>query len=333
MLGDQRNNSDLFWEPSCSLEVLQLRAQVYASIRAFFKSRCVLEVETPLLSLASGTEPTIQFFETHDQRGLKQHRLFLQTSPEFAMKRLLAASSGSIFQLAKAFRQGEVGRFHNPEFTLLEWYRIGFDLDALMDETADLLVVLLPSLANQKARKLPYKTVFKDAVGVDPLSASVTDFSAAADRFELPDAKSICGQNRSTWLDFLFSCVVQPVLVNIPLAMVYDYPACQASLARLKRNDKTVCERFEVFVKGIELGNGFFELSDPVEQSDRFDREIAYRQHGGLPAAIKDQRLIAALEKGLPHCSGIAIGMDRLLMLRAGVDDISEVLSFGFGRA
>ncbi|MBT3699521.1 MAG: EF-P lysine aminoacylase GenX, partial [Methylococcales bacterium] len=116
MLGDQRNNSDLFWEPSCSLEVLQLRAQVYASIRAFFKSRCVLEVETPLLSQASGTEPTIQFFETHDQRGLKQHRLFLQTSPEFAMKRLLAASSGSIFQLAKAFRQGEVGRFHNPEF-------------------------------------------------------------------------------------------------------------------------------------------------------------------------------------------------------------------------
>ncbi|MDG2365636.1 MAG: EF-P lysine aminoacylase EpmA [Methylococcaceae bacterium] len=333
MLGDQRNNSELFWEPSCSLEVLQLRAQVYASIRAFFKSRCVLEVETPLLSQASGTEPTIQFFETHDQSGLKQHRLFLQTSPEFAMKRLLAASSGSIFQLAKAFRKGEVGRFHNPEFTLLEWYRIGFDLDALMDETADLLVILLPSLANQKARKLPYKTLFKDAVGVDPLSASVTDFSAAADRFELPDAKSICGQDRSTWLDFLFSCVVQPVLVNTPLVMVYDYPACQASLARLKRDDKTVCERFEVFVKGIELGNGFFELSDPVEQSRRFNREIAHRQHGGLPAAVKDQRLIAALEKGLPHCSGIAIGMDRLLMLRAGVDDISEVLSFGFGRA
>ncbi|MDP7561630.1 MAG: EF-P lysine aminoacylase EpmA [Methylococcales bacterium] len=333
MLGDQKSSCDSFWAPSCSLEVLQLRAQVYASIRAFFKSRCVLEVETPLLSLASGTEPTIQFFETHDQSRLKQQTLFLQTSPEFAMKRLLASGSGSIFQLSKAFRQGESGRFHNPEFTLLEWYRIGFDLDALMNETADLLVHLLPSLANQQIMKVTYQVIFNNAVGVDPLSASVTEFSDAAKRLELPDAKSVCGQNRSAWLDFLFSCVVQPTLVGLPLVMVHDYPACQASLARLKENNPLVSERFEVFVSGVELGNGFYELSDPVEQRCRFDAEIAQREQSALPRVAKDQRLIAALKKGLPSCSGIALGIDRLLMLRAGVDDIAEVLSFGFDRA
>jgi len=333
MLVDQRSSKGFFWEPSSSLEVLQLRAEVYASIRGFFNDRGVLEVETPLLSRASGTEPTIQFFKTDDHSGLKQQTLFLQTSPEFAMKRLLVAGSGSIFQICKAFRQGEVGRLHNPEFTLLEWYRVGYDLDLLMEETTALLVDLLPSLAGQKVIKVPYDVIFKDAVGVDPLSSSVTDFSRAAERFDLRDAVSVCGQEHSKWLDFLFSCIVQPGLKKTPLVMVYDYPACQASLARLKQEDETVCQRFEVFVHGIELGNGFFELSDPVEQSDRFDREIAYRKYSALPAVVKDQRLIAALEKGLPDCSGIALGIDRLLMIRAGVDDISEVLSFGFGRA
>lgn len=298
-------------------------------IRVFFAERNVLEVETPLLSHASGTDPQLAFFTSTYETPPHSQPLFLQTSPEFAMKRLLAAGSGSIYQICKAFRNGEVGRFHNPEFTLLEWYRVNFDLAQLMSEVETLFDVLFGGKLNTPQR-VSYQTVFEQFTGLNALIFSLEDYSTFAKQENLPDAISICGESHALWLDFLFSFCVQPHLGKDALCLVYGYPACQSSLARLNAENPLITERVEVFINGIELGNGFHELTDAKEQNRRFDAEIQTRQRENLPAAVKDERLLAALENGLPDCSGIALGLDRLLMVLADSPAIADVLSFEF---
>jgi lysyl-tRNA synthetase class 2 len=298
-------------------------------IRVFFAQRNVLEVETPLLSHTIGTEPQLAFFTTIFDFA-KPEKLFLQTSPEFAMKRLLAAGSGSIYQICKAFRNNEVGRFHNPEFTMLEWYRVGFDLNDLMDEVETLFAELSASKFAAPQRQ-SYAQTFAQHTGLNSLEFSFEAYSAFAIRRDISEAITFCGQNHALWLDYLFSFCVQPYLKGFYL--IYGYPACQSALARLNVENSLIADRFEVFFNGVELGNGFYELSDSEEQNRRFDAEIQTRKNENLADVVKDERLIAALKSGLPDCAGIAIGLDRLLMILTEAETISDVLSFGIERA
>ncbi|MCQ8182159.1 EF-P lysine aminoacylase EpmA [Methylomonas sp. SURF-1] len=322
------------WRPACSIEHLRRRAQMLAAIRRFFDQRQVLEVETPLLCRATGTDPQLDFFSSDYLAPPMRQTLFLQTSPEFAMKRLLAAGSGSIYQICKAFRNGEAGRFHNPEFTILEWYRVGFNLQQLMAEAAELLRSLLAADGlPMPVVQISYRQLFRDSVGLDPLVFKRETYAAYAAEHGLQDAISLCGNDHAMWLDFIFSHRVQPAMAASTLYLVYGYPSIQSSLARNCVDDPRICERFEILVNGVELGNGFFELADPVEQEGRFDREIAYREQNGLPAVAKDLYLLDALASGLPDCSGVAIGLDRLLMLATGSESIAEVLAFPLANA
>ncbi|MEF3076381.1 EF-P lysine aminoacylase EpmA [Methylobacter sp. Wu1] len=326
MLGD--------WRPACSVEHLRLRAQVLADIRKFFSERSVLEVETPLLSQGIGTDPQLAFFTTEYSLVPQKQTLFLQTSPEFAMKRLLAAGSGSIYQIAKAFRNGESGRFHNPEFTMLEWYHVGFKLAELMDECADLIARLFDHRKPlMETERFTYQAIFQRYTGLDPLEFSYPQYCAYALDNQLPEAVSICGNDHATWLDFIFSHKVQPYLGRNALCMVYGFPVCQSSLARINEHDPLITDRVELFIDGVELGNGYFELTDAKEQSERFDKELDIRRQRNLPASVKDERLIAALQAGLPECSGMAIGLDRLLMLLSDSASIEDVLGFPVNRA
>lgn len=321
------------WRPTCSLELMRLRARMLADIRNFFADRSVLEVETPLLSHSVGTDPQLEFFTTEYCLSPQRQTLFLQTSPEFAMKRLLAAGSGSIYQIGKAFRNGESGRFHNPEFTMLEWYRVDFTLLQLMDEIAELIEGLFSGQSLQETQRVSYQDIFASFTGLDPLAFSYQDYCAFARECQLSEAVDICGYDHAVWLDFIFSHKVQPHLGKNALCMVYGYPACQSSLARVNQHNAQLTERVEVFINGIELGNGYYELADAEEQSRRFDKELAIRQQQKLPISVKDNYLIAALESGLPECSGVAIGLDRLLMLLSGSASIEDVLSFSIHRA
>jgi len=340
----------LDWRPTCAIELMHLRAQMLAGIRQFFAERSVLEVETPLLGHSIGTDPQLEFFITEyclspgmvcmPQAGREPARqsplrqtLFLQTSPEFAMKRLLAAGSGSIYQIGKAFRNGESGRFHNPEFTMLEWYRVGFTLPQLMDEIAELIAGLFSGQSLQKTQRVSYQDIFCSFTGLDPLVFSYQDYCAFAGDSGLSEAVDICGHDHAVWLDFIFSHKVQPHLGDNALCMVYGYPACQSSLARINEQCALTTDRVELFINGIELGNGYYELADAEEQGRRFDKELAIRQQHQLPVFVKDKHLISALESGLPECSGVAIGLDRLLMLLSGSVSIDDVLSFPIHRA
>ncbi|TAK61454.1 MAG: EF-P lysine aminoacylase GenX [Methylobacter sp.] len=321
------------WRPTCSLELMRLRAQMLAEIRKFFADRSVLEVETPLLGHCIGTDPQLDFFTADYWLPPRRQTLFLQTSPEFAMKRLLAAGSGSIYQIGKAFRNGESGRFHNPEFTMLEWYRVGFTLPQLMDEIAELIEGLFSGKPLKETRRVSYQDVFVSFTGLDPLIFSYQDYCAFARECELSEAVGICGQDHALWLDFIFSHKVQPHLGENALCMVYGYPACQSSLAKINEDNPQIVERVELFINGIELGNGYYELTDAEEQSRRFDKELAIRHLHKQPSAVKDQRLIAALQSGLPECSGVAVGLDRLLMLLSDSASIDNVLSFSIRSA
>jgi len=320
------------WQPSCSIELLQLRARMLQRIRVFFAERNVLEVETPLLSHASGTDSQLDFFTTFYETQPNRQPLFLQTSPEFAMKRLLAAGSGSIFQICKVFRNGEAGRFHNPEFTMLEWYRVDFDLMQLMTEVEMLFDILFDSKLNSPQR-VSYQAIFEKFTGLNALIFSFEDYAAFAKQANLAEAISICGESHVLWLDFLFSFCVQPHLGLGGLYLVYGYPACQSSLARLNSENPLITERVEVFLNGVELGNGYHELTDAVEQNRRFEVEIQIRKEKNLPEAVKDENLLAALGKGLPNCAGIALGLDRILMVLSKQLSISNTLSFDIDRA
>jgi|CXWL01.1.fsa_nt_gi lysyl-tRNA synthetase class 2 len=318
------------WRPTASWSALRVRAELLARIREFFAQRGVLEVETPILAAAPVTDPRLASFSTSFQGpgAPRGRRLYLQTSPEFAMKRLLAAGSGPIYQLGKAFRDGEAGRRHNPEFTILEWYRPGFDHHQLMDEMDALLA---STLGAAPAERLTYRDALLLHAGVNPLGAPVDDLREAASRTlgSIPEL----GDDRDAWLDLLVSLVVEPHLGRGRPTFVYDYPASQAALARLRPDDRRVAERFEVYVDGLELANGFHELGDATEQRRRFELDLARRRAEGLPEVPLDENLLAALAHGLPPCAGVALGFDRLVMVALGVASLAEVIAFPWDRA
>ena len=326
----------LDWRPACSLQALADRARLNVGIRRFFAVRGVMEVETPLLGYRTVTDPGLSAFTTALQLpGQKEEcPLYLQTSPEFAMKRLLAAGSGSIYQICKAFRNAEIGRHHNTEFTLLEWYRVGFSLDDLISEVESLVGELAPvDFDLNPPERLSYVDVFTRHLGLHPLDAGLDEFAQVAISRSLPEAKELCGEDRAVWLDLLFSYFVQPHLGQGHLTSVYHYPALLPSLACACTDDDRFVERTEIFLDGIELGNGFHELQSPEEQRARFQQDQSQRKAQGLPSVEMDERLLGALGYGLPECSGIAIGLDRLLMVFSKLQSLTEVLAFPLARA
>ena len=322
------------WKPACEIKQLRLRAQMLSTIRGFFDRKAVLEVETPLLCQATGTDPQLDFFSTEYHSLPRNKPMYLQTSPEFAMKRLLAAGSGSIFQICKAFRNGESGRFHNPEFSILEWYRVDFNLEQLIDEVIDLLTELLAGYCViESVQKVSYVDIFKQVTGLNAFNFCQQSYTSYASKNSIFDAIKICGSDHSMWLDFIFSHQVQPQLKKYTICIVDGYPAIQSSLARINSHNPDIADRFEVFIKGIEIGNGFFELSDAKEQESRFNQENKIRHTKGLELVEKDQLFLQALKAGLPDCSGIALGLDRVLMIMTNTQDIEDVISFPLGRA
>ena len=321
------------WQPGCSVELIYLRAKLLHEIRDFFYANNVLEVETPILCQSAGTDPYLEHFTSY-QTSVDNNRLYLQTSPEFAMKRLLAMNTQSIYQICKAFRQGESGRFHNPEFTMLEWYRVGFNLQQLMDDVEHLLSRFLSVAGfSEKAQRITYKEIFAKYTGLNALEFDQVLYQSVATRLGYPEAVDLCATDHAAWLDFLFSHSVQAHLGEAGLCMVYDYPACLPSLARLKQGNPRLVERVEVFIQGVELGNGYFELTDVKEQIRRFEQDILLRERNGSVKIDMDERFLAALQSGLPVCSGIAIGLDRLLMIISQKNSIDEVLTFSIKNA
>ncbi|MEP4148924.1 MAG: EF-P lysine aminoacylase EpmA [Halioglobus sp.] len=315
------------WQPAADLDMLRNRAALLQRVRDFFAERQVLEVETPLLCSAGVTDPAIEPLTVERGSSLSAPR-YLQTSPEYAMKRLLAADIGPIFQLARAFRDGEAGPRHNPEFTLLEWYRPGFDQHQLMREVADLV---LSCVGDKPVQYVAYRELFLAELELDPLTASLADLQLRA-RQEL-DLGAMTG-DRDMWLDLLMSHLVEPRLATRGLCFVYDYPASQAALSRIVEQDgQLLGQRFELYADGLELANGYFELTDPAEQRRRFLADnVRRREHGQVERPV-DEYLIAALEVGMPQCSGVALGFDRLLMLTSGSEDIRQVLAFDWARS
>jgi len=306
---------------------LRERAALLATLRQFFADRDVLEVETPLLARHGVTDPFIEAYRVPDPRDGGAPR-FLQTSPEYAMKRLLAACGEPVYQVCKAFREGEAGSRHNPEFSLLEWYRPGYDHHQLMAEVAELLDACL---GPRPVQKTGYRELFLEQLQIDPFAASVEELEHLARRHL--DPGDLAG-DRDLWLDLLLSHVVQPQLGIGTFCFVHDYPPTQAALARIARREGIdVGQRFELFIEGMELANGYCELTDAGEQRRRFAADNARRRARGQPEVPVDERLLAALEHGLPACSGVALGVDRLLMLKTGATDIREVLAFDWERA
>ncbi len=286
-----------------------------------------MEVETPVLSQASVTDPHIQSLETrlHLSDCSSSNVLYLQTSPEFHMKRLLCAGSGPIYQISRVFRNGESGRFHNPEFTLLEWYRPGYDHYDLMDELGELLA----GLGLVVNGRIPYADVFMDATGLDPHSVTVKALGKLArERGLASDNKDRC-----ELLDFIFSHCVVPELETKGIVFIYDFPEPQAALAKLTDSCPARAERFELFVYGIEVANGFHELCDAEEQLMRFEGDLQRRSEAGKKPCPVDMNLIAALKSGLPPCAGVAVGIDRLLMVLNDARHIDDVIAFPVDRA
>jgi lysyl-tRNA synthetase class 2 len=319
------------WRPGAGLEQLRRRALLLEKTRRFFAERGVLEVETPLLCAATVTDVHIHSLRTRfEGPGAPRGReLWLQTSPEYAMKRLLAAGSGPIYQVARAFRDGESGPLHNPEFTLLEWYRPGYDHHALMDEV-DLLLAEL--LGTAPAQRLSYAAAFIRHLDLDPHQAADAELVAAARQRGL-DGIGLAADDRDGWLALLMTHAVEPHLSQSQPTFIHDFPASQAALARIHPGDPPLAERFEVYAGGLELANGYHELRDAREQRARFERDLQQRRERGLPLPPVDERLLAALEAGLPACAGVALGFDRLLLVAAGVAGLSEVIAFTADRA
>ncbi|QIR07078.1 elongation factor P--(R)-beta-lysine ligase [Salinivibrio costicola] len=319
------------WQPTASMTQLKKRSAIIARIRQFFAERAVWEVDTPALSQAAVTDVHLHSFSTSlvgpgFAKGLP---LYLMTSPEFHMKRLLAAGSGAIYQISKAFRNEEAGRYHNPEFTMLEWYRPDFDHHQLMDEMDALLQAVLSC---QGATRMSYQAAFQSCTGLCPLRADIDQLRALAATQGLADITED-ETDKDTLLQLLFSVMVEPNIGQQAPAFVYDFPASQAALAKISEADPRVAHRFEVYFQGIELANGFYELQDAQEQRRRFEADNAMRVARGLRPQPIDQHLLAALDAGLPDCAGVALGIDRLVMLALGCDHIDAVTAFPVSRA
>ncbi|WP_439101270.1 EF-P lysine aminoacylase EpmA [Congregibacter sp.] len=315
------------WRPGTTRAALQARSALFGKIRAFFAKRDVLEVDTPVLAAFGVTDPAIEPLRTMPSATDGSSR-FLQTSPEFAMKRLLAAGSGPIYQLGKAFRDGEVGARHNPEFTLLEWYRPGLSAKDLIREVAELVC---ECLGRDDWSVVSYRALFDELLAVDSWAVSAAELkTVAVGQLDVGNLEL----DYDGWLDLLMSHVIEPALVNRGVLFVCDYPPSQAALARCTdRDGRRVAERFELYVDGIELANGYQELRDARELVERAADDNLRRRTAGQAERELDPRLVAAMEAGLPECSGVAMGVDRLLMAQLCVDRLSAVMPFDWSRS
>jgi len=319
------------WQSGCSRSAIKARAELYALIRAFFLQRDVLEVETPLLSRSSASDPHLESVTApvRYQVGGEAHLCYLHTSPEFPMKRLLASGSGAIYQICKTFRNGETGPRHNPEFSMLEWYRPGFQLSDLMQEVEALMALVL---GLGEIQVLSYRNAFLKYLNLDPFNISLEVLAACARNTAAYQGPAL---DRDGYLNLLLSVGVEPHLGREQAVFLTEYPASQASLAKIVTSDSghAVAQRFELYLHGIELANGYLELTDAEEQRKRFEQDNFVRQTLQLPEIPPDEYLLSALQHGLPECSGVALGLDRLLMIKLGVSSISEVLAFPIDRA
>ena len=323
------------WRPTASLDTLRLRAEILARIRSFFAGRDVLEVDTPALSRAASTDPALQSFTTvyNGPGAVADTAYYLHSSPEFPMKRLLAAGSGSIYQLCKVFRDGECGAQHNPEFTLLEWYRTGFDHLDLMDEVEYLLTAVLAGIAPlDSVYHWTYRELFLQFADIDPFTVLPGVLQARLDAEYDISPVGLPEDDLDCWLDLVMTHIIQPQL-GAGLVFVRDYPASQAALARLRPGTPPVAARFEAYLNGVELANGFHELADAAEQRARFENDLERRHSGGLMPVNMDERLLSALESGLPDCAGVALGVDRLVMIASGANSLHDVIAFPFDAA
>ena len=317
--------------PSPTLIALQLRARLYALIRRFFAERDVLEVETPVLSTAGNTDPNIASFRTrfsgHVDAGAAER--WLRTSPEYPLKRLLAAGVGDCYELGRVFRDGEAGGRHNPEFSMLEWYRVGWDHRRLMEETVALVEAAL-AMKGRRASVIieSYRQLFIDELGLDPLTASIDELRAPLSMYGIDPV----GLRRDDWLDLLITHCLQPDFPADRITLIYDYPASQCALARVRPGEPPLAERFELYLGQHELANGYHELNDAAEQRARFERDLAVRRERGQSEVPIDERLLAALD-AMPAAAGVALGVERLLMCLAETDAIADVLAFPFHEA
>lgn len=318
------------WQPSASLAALKSRAQQLAWVRGFFAQRDVMEVETPVLGRHGVTDINIDSISANPAPvGSGAAGGWLQTSPEYHMKRLLAAGSGSIYQVARVFRDGEFGRRHNPEFSLLEWYRPGFTDTDLMAEVSDLVCGWLGC---ERPITMRYRDAFLQFAGADPFLASDSQLSKRCEQWMEP--AQLRAFTRDDCLDLLMSGAVEPALAEVGPVFITGYPESQAALARVSEKDG-LCQahRFELYVEGVELCNGYWELTDPDEQKRRFAADNRARRLAGKPEMPADQAFLASLEAGMPDCSGVALGLDRLLMLKLGLNNLSGVIAFPADRS
>ncbi|GAB3480069.1 EF-P lysine aminoacylase EpmA [Marinomonas epiphytica] len=319
------------WQPTAELGSLKLRAQVFKTIRDFFERHDVLEVDTQCLSLASISDPHIEVLTSQVCHQGQEITYYLQTSPEFAMKRLLCAGSGSIYQLGKVFRAEEIGRRHSIEFTMLEWYRVGFDHWQLMTEIEHLLQAICdtPTLVCQR---ISYQQAFMQTVGLDPFLSSLKELQECAHQHT---EYGLDETDRDTLLELIFASVVEQKIGQLQPCFVHSYPASQAALAKtsLDENGQHIAARFELYWQGMELANGYFELTDPEEQQARFLQDQQARAAMGRESRPQDERLVSALKSGMPECAGVALGVDRLLMLLSKHTHIEKVLPFAHQRA
>jgi lysyl-tRNA synthetase class 2 len=314
------------WHPTASLGTLELRARMLRVAREYFAATKTLEVETPTLSRAAVTD--VHLASVSASACGRPH--YLQTSPEYAMKRLLASGCGDIYQIARVYRDGESGRHHNPEFTLIEWYRLGIDHHTLMNDVEHLIASLLPAhRSSERAERASYRDIMQLHAGIDALDDSVSVFISALAHAGIEVPKGL-EHDRDACLDLIMSALVGPKLGRDRLTFIHDFPASQAALARIQGR---VASRFEAYLDGIELANGFHELIDVNEQRKRFDEDNIERKQRGLALMPLDEHFLAALKHGLPDCSGVALGFDRLVMCASGAKHIDEVLAFPFARA
>lgn len=315
---------DDIWQPSASIDMLRARAHYMSMLREFFCQRGYLEVETPIMGRYGITDPYL----ANIKANFRDKEFALQTSPEYHMKRLLAAGSGPIFQLARVFRDDELGRWHNPEFTLLEWYQLGVDHLYLLNEVDELLQQIMGCRPLQTRT---YQCVFQDICDIDPFEMSIQDLQICLRRYDLDSVLDPNEQNVDQYLFLLMSHVIEPALASEPNpTAVVDFPLSQASLAQIIDG---YAARFEVYYQGVELANGFYELRDPVLQAARFELDNQLRGAQGKPTEAVDRYLLQALQHGLPACSGVALGVDRLLALACQQAQLSSCISFDFSRA
>ncbi|MDB3993357.1 EF-P lysine aminoacylase EpmA [Gammaproteobacteria bacterium] len=314
------------WQPGASLATLRQRAKILSTVRKFFADRDILEIETPLLSSATATDVHLTSLTTKLSNLIESKTYFLQTSPEFAMKRLLANDVGPIFQICKAFRGDSPTPLHNPEFSILEWYRPGFTMEKLMDEVADLIEA---TIGVNKITRLSYLEIFKGKLGVNPHVCSLEELAELANsRIDI----NSCDLNFSEYLDLVMTTLIEPELPEY--CFIFDYPKSQAALSVVENDadGNAIAKRFELYCRGMEIANGYLELTDPVEQRRRLETDNVNRSVKGLPQLPIDKNLIAALDAGMPNTSGVALGLDRLLMVIDEINDIDKALAFSIKR-